>query len=917
MIDSATSRPHFEHIAVTSMSTSTRFLRTLVFVGIVLATAMPAQLTRAQSVTQWTPPVNLSGSGSASQPLIAVSPTGQAHTLWWDALDGTRYARGVVSGTVLAWTPSQVVRGIDGGAPRVPDPAARIPVVAPISPFFAFGASRVGHLAWLREDTLSYAAVDNTVSPPAAIQSSVIAFGGGVDVSGTLHLAYTYAPTRTGATPAGIYYARRGRDVVNAVPVYLSPYFRTARASDVQLSVTGDGAGNLVISWFQTGVEQSLYVRSTDDGRSWSLPAPIAERNAELGVATRVSLAYTPGTSPGTRGSFVMLWRDAIAPGCGLTQRRSTDGGETWGAPERVLNDLSVCPAEWRLFTAADGRLWFFGLPQRGAGNDTGMQIALWDGESAQSWTPPAGIEFTVTDADTGRARSFACLEASLNGGNLSVIGCDPRSDVWSANSTLAMNQVLTAARSPWQPVQRLPFEGVTTRHLTMVSGPAQTFALWSSGAPGAAENTLALSRFDDNRWTVPQPVLAAGARANNAEVAIRMERPAAAYDATGRLHVVWSGGEAGRVFYSRALPRDAQTREGWSESRPLPGSGLVGGAPGIWAHPGGGRVKVIYPVPFNEGRGIYLVTSEDSGETWAAPARVFDASAVGWVGVDSPQIALDPKAIVAHAIWLRLNSTDPTGSRELHYARSNDGGTTWSAPVALAVGALSEPQLITLDNGGVLVAWSARREGADAPAQAPYEVWTRLSPDNGQGWASAGRVPGFELVSGAPSLAAAGGGQAYLGAVGESARREGELRVAAWNGRGWNEPERIPLRQPSALANSAALTVQPSGVLHALIRVSALQTDGQTLPETMVTARAVEPVTLAPLPVLPSPATATPAPVATLEPTPVPTQPISIAEPATSVGGGSNSLILSAALAVVTVLLVALIGYQIMRRRR
>ena len=29
-------------------------------------------------------------------------------------------------------------------------------------------------------------------------------------------------------------------------------------------------------------------------------------------------------------GAFVLIWRDANARGCGLTQRRSTDGGQTW-----------------------------------------------------------------------------------------------------------------------------------------------------------------------------------------------------------------------------------------------------------------------------------------------------------------------------------------------------------------------------------------------------------------------------------------------------------------------------------------------------------------------------------------------------------------------------------------------------------
>jgi hypothetical protein len=51
-----------------------------------------------------------------------------------------------------------------------------------------------------------------------------------------------------------------------------------------------------------------------------------------------------------------------------------------------------------------------------------------------------------------------------------------------------------------------------------------------------------------------------------------------------------------------------------------------VGSWPGILADPRGDALHVIYAVPYNEGRGIYYVRSNDGGATWLAPAVVFDA---------------------------------------------------------------------------------------------------------------------------------------------------------------------------------------------------------------------------------------------------------------------------------------------------
>ncbi|HEY3342005.1 MAG TPA: hypothetical protein VGK81_08310, partial [Anaerolineae bacterium] len=39
----------------------------------------------------WSPPLNLSISGAASQPVIAAAPDGSNHVVWWDSVSGEQY----------------------------------------------------------------------------------------------------------------------------------------------------------------------------------------------------------------------------------------------------------------------------------------------------------------------------------------------------------------------------------------------------------------------------------------------------------------------------------------------------------------------------------------------------------------------------------------------------------------------------------------------------------------------------------------------------------------------------------------------------------------------------------------------------------------------------------------------------------
>jgi len=135
-------------------------------------------------------------------------------------------------------------------------------------------------------------------------------------------------------------------------------------------------------------------------------------------------------------------------------------------------------------------------------------------------------------------------------------------------------------------------------------------------------------------------------------------------------LHLVWSGGQNGEIYYSRAQADQAGSASGW-----LPANQVSEKGNASWpqiAGSLGGRLFILYAVPLNEGRGIYLVYSDDNGDSWSSPSLIFDALAEEWEKVDHPSLTIAPDGSL-HAAWSRLKiaAVDPTEG--IFYTRTRE----------------------------------------------------------------------------------------------------------------------------------------------------------------------------------------------------------------------------------------------------
>ena len=845
-----------------------------------LAGHVSAQMSPAQAGNgMWLPAVNLSRSGTASQPIIATGGNGLSHVMWWDSFDGIRYARvtSPLSETLaLSATNSIPLLTIYGDRQTYFDNRLRKQVTEIRPPrdmrllSDQFGS---GHVLWENlSDQLLYSVNPSGAiwSPPVLLEQTASAFDATVDVSRTLHIAYVRAGGQSGlaettgtATQPGLYYRSRLGAVLSApIAILPSNYLRAERADDLALSIASNGQGSVVVTWFQPSQNQSYYVVTTDRGKTWSQPQPVP------GVANR--LAIRSSVAATSLGEFLLIYRDGSGNGCSFNQRRSADGGKTWSAPQIVLTDVTRCPQHWR-FANADNKLWIVGtmnqsispLAAKGTVNITTNMLAAWDDDH---WSPSAEINLNAFDGSTNQGQQLSCFNVSLSGSQLLGVGCDARGDIWTSKVGINLSDLMKAPDVIWQRLKRLSnTKGPVSADVVMAHQANEVIGMWAqSELAGAPANEVYLSRWNGTEWTQPARVLL--------DAHSRFEQLALAVAPDERLHLVWTND---RVYYTQSFVRDSGLPEGWAKPVALPAPMDHTRSPSLVVDPRGSALYVAYAVPYNEMRGVYLVRSTDNGQTWQAPQRIFDAAAAKWDGVDQPVITLDARTNTLHAAWLKVGLNN-TVARTIFYSKSTDVGKTWSKPVELGSGLIEKPQMVISGQDQIYIEWHQHRGVYDTAV--PYEAFGRFSADSGANWSDTSAVAGFGELSGKPALVTDAAGHIYLVAMTENTSREGRMIFSQWTGKSWSTVEGLGVSQRSVEQNQPAIELLPqSGQLVVLARTQVMSDSGQAQFELFSTARLVQPVDVQTLPTL-TPATR-PTTSISAQPTPSEAQPTPVPE--------------------------------------
>ncbi|RME46125.1 MAG: exo-alpha-sialidase, partial [Caldilineae bacterium] len=322
-----------------------------------------------------------------------------------------------------------------------------------------------------------------------------------------------------------------------------------------------------------------------------------------------------------------------------------------------------------------------------------------------------------------------------------------------------------------WSAPLRLSTEGSIASEAFMVTDDfGFLHAFWvESGLPDGRV-IIQYSRFDGENWTPPIDIYASkpGGTVGNIAPAV---------DAQGTLHLLWTGGVAGPLYYATAPAYDALSARHWSSPArievPAYRPRLLIDARGI--------LHVVYANFYGQEPGVYYMRSEDGGKTWNTPIRLDPDIPAGMAPLEV-KFALDDRGGL-HAMWNYVSLAEAAG-KAIRYAHSLDGGFNWSLPMSIDEADEAPNEL------------RAAKPGMVVQGQNVYAIWAgtadtnrefRFSTDAGQTWSVPLRIFGGlhgEAIGDGLALDAAG----RLHFVGQIRWPQG-LYHAIWDGVQWTQP--------------------------------------------------------------------------------------------------------------------------------
>ena len=704
----------------------------------------------AQDEPGWTQPSNLSQSGSSTAPILVKDASGLLYAFWQNALDGY-----VVSTNRNGEWATPIVTEPPFGTKAFlldADEDTLIPLFEPT----LVGDNEQGiHSLWVNDElvlnhsriiTGNIAALSSW-NPPQRIETNVSQVTAAVDNNNFLHIAYLYLGDGASLSP-GIYHRFSedgGFTWSSPTQLYASSYFRQAAEGTVQIDFVRHDDGSLFLIWNDPFSEQVFITgppSRSEEGYSWSAPQIIDSRREDDGVD-----AIGPSNIQGVTlsGDIHLFWtagHDGLQ--CALYTRSSSNNGEAWSAEVQVTANNERCPEYFDVLQQDDLLLLF---------TKSGSQASLriWQNES---WSDPVSQPEFVAFADPVSFRnvSAACpYQFEFHNNDLVAVGCGvgTAEDIWVTDRDVAELADSLTFESIWEPQQSLTFSTLSgVQDLQFMSDGSNIHAIWSAediaSAPdvqASGERKIYYSFWNGDEWIEPSSVLSALEGA--------LQNVHATLTSEGNILVVWDDVD-GNLYTSKAGSDQASFFSAWSVPQLLPLE-LEGARYPHIVEGENSSVYVTYAIPFNENRGIYMIKSEDEGDSWAPNSTfVLDASELAVVG--KPDLTISPDGVFN---LIALHWPQPTVSdqvAEIYYLRSEDEGLTWTEQVPLeknfenrSVEALWAD--IQADSGNnVHRSWQEVQNGE-------IELWHQNSTDLGLNWGESIRLSTVGQPIGSPAM--------------------------------------------------------------------------------------------------------------------------------------------------------------------
>ncbi|MDI6696127.1 MAG: hypothetical protein QME21_13860 [Anaerolineales bacterium] len=674
----------------------------------------------------WSTPVNLSNSGGASDPVIVVDKDGVVHVVWVDRYAGSVYSRGVFTDTLTS--PSGV-----WSAPA----AIEFPFEDWI-PMLVNGGDYI-HAFWINRDkdnTLFYSRVvpANFQTPgsweaPRPLSKYVVGMSAVSQSAGQIQIAYIHNLEES-QRPEGIYYQRsddNGNTWKPEILLYTSKYLRSMKLDDanVQISATFQGDQEVVsVVWDNPLLKRVFYARSIDGGVTWEPAAEVDGPYIDGNVNAPFKIKILTNENRAVR-----IWQSNLQSGvyCSQYYQFSNNGGEAWSERRLMLENLTGCATENRMFRMADGAFLLQTTIQEQ------VYLLAWNGER---WSDPRpqSLLYTFDNPLTNDVVTFRCRQSTLPKGDvLYVVGCDVSSggDIWVTWRKVGDVRSWFPPPSNWSQPLKITESSEEIYSLQGVFDEQGRYhILWVQNQPEEErkKRSIYYSVFSQDTPSLPSLILESPDNyVDSFSTAVDFAR--------SRLVVAWNSGQSGEIYYSWADTATAYSALEWADPVVVPSVHPLARSPNILVLKDG-AIYISYVIPINEDRGVYIVKSLDGGETWSQPVRVYDADNSSWQMVDSPKLATDKEQNL-HLLWTQNVLFAAPSAIGLYYARSEDGGETWSAPQVAVNSLVEKIWMINAGQKGLHRFWLS-------PTATGTSIFQDFSNDGGVNWSLPSNLTGL-----------------------------------------------------------------------------------------------------------------------------------------------------------------------------
>ena len=679
------------------------------------------------------------------------------------------------------------------------------------------------HAFWLNEDNQlfhSFVQSDRFGDPASwfgAIQlaESAVGFDAVFDEQGKLHVAYVRI-LDTLEFPAGIYY-RTSNDIglswTLGQLIYQSPYFRslTQDQANVDLEATsGTGDTYLHIVWDNRSRKQVSYIRSTSAGSSWEQPQ-IVDSPTDDNVTAKPAFIQLAGHND----DLLRLWVDGD-PSSTCTQyyQFSTDEGNSWSDPQVMLAEISGCAQDHNYFRKGDLTVMMTTLQGQ-------VYLLAWDGSQ---WSLPQ-VQQSLTnfqDPETYSPVSLGCrVPRQDSAGNLLVVGCDTGggADIWLTSRSLGDALDWFPLPSEWSsPEEVTRSQNPITSPLMLADSESRLHVFWlqqeTVSSNSNNRSSIYYSVNTDDTWSRPVAIL-------SSPIGFTRD-PSIVIDRNDNIYVVWSGGESGEIYFSRATASDASTPTNWSQPILLPSPVLAGSSPDIDIADNG-HLYVAYSIPLNEQRGIYITISEDKGTSWLEPILAFDARQAGWEMIDFPKIVVMNNETI-NLTYCKLSFPGGRGLLGLYSNYSTDRGVVWSELNVVSEKPTPWSDLVNQVRGGLFRTWM------ESNSSGGYIFQHQISQDLGLTWGPSTSISTIGTVTAQPSLSNSNAGLLYLNQAILDASKGAIILTWQWDGESWNLEDDLLIDNNYTIVNAISSSISSNGSL-ALLYSTSIGADG-TIPE-------------------------------------------------------------------------------------